>query len=93
MTITIVAYWRTRTRTSGGTMKILVTGAAGMIGRKLATRLARDAALNGAPIDHMLLVDVVPPERPAGLLGRLRRGRRISPTKPMWRASLSAGPM
>jgi nucleoside-diphosphate-sugar epimerase len=52
-------------------MKILITGAAGMIGRKLAARLAGDAALNGAPIDHMLLVDVVPPELPAGLAGRI----------------------
>ena len=43
-------------------MKVLITGAAGMIGRKLAARLAGDAALNDTPIDHMLLVDVVPPE-------------------------------
>jgi len=52
-------------------MKVLITGAAGMIGRKLAARLAGDAALNGTPIDHMLLVDVIPPEAPAGLPGRI----------------------
>src|SRR6478752_7429775 len=55
----------------GGAMRVLITGAAGMIGRKLAARLAGDAALNGTPIDQMLLVDVVPPEAPAGLAGRI----------------------
>jgi len=52
-------------------MKVLITGAAGMIGRKLAARLAGDAALNGTRIDQMLLVDVVSPEPPAGLAGRI----------------------
>ena len=52
-------------------MKVLITGAAGMIGRKLAARLAGDAALNGTPIDQMCLVDVVPPEPPGGLAGRI----------------------
>jgi nucleoside-diphosphate-sugar epimerase len=47
-------------------MRILVTGGAGMIGRKLAERLARDGALGGTPITAMELVDVVPPEVPAG---------------------------
>jgi D-erythronate 2-dehydrogenase len=50
-------------------MKVLITGAAGMIGRKLTARLAGDGTLNGAPIDHMLLVDVVRPEPPTGLAG------------------------
>ena len=53
------------------TMKILVTGAAGMIGRKLTARLLKDGALNGKPIDHLKLVDVVPPEAPAGAIGHL----------------------
>jgi D-erythronate 2-dehydrogenase len=52
-------------------MRVLITGAAGMIGRKLAARLAGDVALNGTPIDQMLLVDVVRPEPPAGLAGRI----------------------
>ncbi len=52
-------------------MKVLITGAAGMIGRKLAARLAGDAALHGALIEHMLLVDVIAPEAPAGLAGRI----------------------
>lgn len=51
-------------------MHILVTGAAGMIGRKLTERLVRDGALNGTPIDKFTLVDVVPPEQPKGFEGR-----------------------
>jgi nucleoside-diphosphate-sugar epimerase len=47
-------------------MKILVTGAAGMIGRKLVERLARDKTLGGKPIDAMTLVDVVDSPIPAG---------------------------
>jgi D-erythronate 2-dehydrogenase len=47
-------------------MHILITGAAGMIGRKLTERLVRDGALNGRAIDQMTLTDIVEPERPAG---------------------------
>ena len=47
-------------------MHILITGAAGMVGRKLTERLAADKALNGAPIDKFTLVDVVAPAVPAG---------------------------
>ncbi len=47
-------------------MHILVTGAAGMIGRKLTTRLVKDRGLNGKSIDRLTLVDVVAPEKPAG---------------------------
>jgi len=46
-------------------MHILITGAAGMIGRKLTERLARDGALNGRAIDKLTLTDVVAPARPA----------------------------
>jgi nucleoside-diphosphate-sugar epimerase len=46
-------------------VRILITGGAGMIGRKLAERLARDGSLGGSPLEHVLLVDVVAPERPA----------------------------
>ena len=42
-------------------MHILITGAAGMIGRKLTDRLARDGGLNGQAIDKVTLLDVVPP--------------------------------
>lgn len=47
-------------------MHILITGAAGMIGRKLTERLVVDRALNGQPVDKLTLLDVVAPVRPAG---------------------------
>jgi len=46
-------------------MHILITGAAGMIGRKLSDRLARDGALSGRAIERLTLTDIVPPARPA----------------------------
>ena len=46
-------------------MKVLVAGAAGMIGRKLVARLAKDGALAGRKIDEVILHDVVPPPPPA----------------------------
>ena len=52
-------------------MHILITGAAGMIGRKLTERLAKDGGLSGQPIDQMTLLDVVPPTVPAGFSGRI----------------------
>jgi nucleoside-diphosphate-sugar epimerase len=45
-------------------MHILITGAAGMIGRKLTARLIADGALNGQPVDRLTLLDVSEPERP-----------------------------
>ena len=50
-------------------MHILITGAAGMIGRKLSARLVKDGQLNGKKIDRLTLVDVVAPEKPAGFAG------------------------
>ena len=47
-------------------MHVLITGAAGMIGRKLLERLARDGGLNGKAIDKLTLIDIVPPEAPKG---------------------------
>ncbi len=52
-------------------MHILITGAAGMIGRKLTERLVRDGSLNGKPIDKLTLIDVVAPERPQGFSGKV----------------------
>ena len=46
-------------------VRILVVGGAGMIGRKLAARLARDGSLGGEAITHLALADVVETERPA----------------------------
>ena len=39
-------------------MHILITGAAGMIGRKLTARLVEAGELNGQPIDELTLIDV-----------------------------------
>lgn len=47
-------------------MHILITGAAGMIGRKLTERLVIDRALNAQPIEKLTLIDIVAPVRPAG---------------------------
>jgi D-erythronate 2-dehydrogenase len=46
-------------------MNILITGAAGMIGRKLTGRLVAEQTLKGQPIEHLKLFDVSPPLRPA----------------------------
>lgn len=45
-------------------MKIAITGGAGMLGRKLAGRLAADGRLGGREISGLMLHDVVAPERP-----------------------------
>jgi D-erythronate 2-dehydrogenase len=47
-------------------VRILVVGGAGMVGRKLAERLARDGELGAERISHLSLVDVVEAARPAG---------------------------
>ena len=46
-------------------MKVLVIGAAGMIGRKLVERFAREGALGGAKISSLDAVDIVTPAPPA----------------------------
>ena len=43
-------------------MKILITGAAGMIGRKLTARLCTDGRLGGREIEKLILFDIVPTE-------------------------------
>jgi nucleoside-diphosphate-sugar epimerase len=52
-------------------MHILITGAAGMIGRKLTARLIAEGALNGQPIDRLTLLDVSEPERPGRAAARI----------------------
>lgn len=52
-------------------MHVLVTGAAGMIGRKLAERLGRDGVLNGTAITELTLTDVVAPNQAAGFSGEV----------------------
>jgi nucleoside-diphosphate-sugar epimerase len=51
-------------------MHILIIGAAGMIGRKLAARLA-EGGLDGEPVGRMTLVDVIAPTAPAGFAGEV----------------------
>ena len=47
-------------------MHILIIGAGGMIGRKLADRLAKSGSLNGRQIARMTLLDVIDPPVPEG---------------------------
>jgi D-erythronate 2-dehydrogenase len=47
-------------------MKILILGAAGMVGRKLAERLAKDGRIGGIPVSRAVLHDIVMPQAPAG---------------------------
>ena len=46
--------------------EVLIIGGAGMIGRKLADRLAADGAVGGRKIDRLILQDIVEPAAPAG---------------------------
>src|SRR5262245_8934912 len=57
-------------------MRVLITGAAGMIGRKLTERLVADGRLAGRPITSIDLADVVPPTAPPapGIKVRARPG-------------------
>jgi D-erythronate 2-dehydrogenase len=48
---------------------VLITGAAGMIGRKLADRLAQDGSLHGKPVERLTLLDIVPPAKTAQFTG------------------------
>ncbi len=50
-------------------MHILVTGAAGMIGRKLVARLVSHGKLHGQAIARLTLTDVVAPETPRDFTG------------------------
>ncbi len=47
-------------------MKVLIIGGAGMIGRKLSERLARDGTLGGREISALTMYDVVAPTAPKG---------------------------
>lgn len=43
-------------------MRVLIIGAAGMVGRKLTERLVRDGAIGGKPVTDLTLADVVAPQ-------------------------------
>ncbi len=52
-------------------MHILITGAAGMIGRKLVARLVADGALNGRAVEQLTLINVVAPPKPEQFSGKV----------------------
>jgi len=52
-------------------MHVLITGAAGMIGRKLTARLVADGALRGRPIEKLILIDASAPQKPEGFSGEV----------------------
>ena len=52
-------------------MHVLITGAVGMIGRKLRARLVADGALNGQAIEKLTLIDVVAPQSPEKFSGKI----------------------
>src|SRR4029079_3262417 len=52
-------------------MHVLIIGAAGMIGRKLTERLAREGKLAGQQITSLSLIDVTPPKTPPGFAGKV----------------------
>lgn len=43
-------------------MRVLIIGAAGMLGRKLAAALVKAGSLNGRPISSLVLADVIEPD-------------------------------
>jgi nucleoside-diphosphate-sugar epimerase len=53
-------------------MRVLVIGAAGMIGRKLVERIAAEGGVLGGDVSQIVLADIVPPVIPAGLADRAR---------------------
>jgi nucleoside-diphosphate-sugar epimerase len=52
-------------------MHILITGAAGMVGRKLTENLVKSGGLGGRAIDALTLVDVVEPAAPSTFSGKV----------------------
>jgi nucleoside-diphosphate-sugar epimerase len=50
-------------------MQILITGAGGMVGRKLVDALVAKGTLQGRPVDSLTLVDIVAPVLPDGVPG------------------------
>ena len=54
-------------------MHVAVTGAAGMIGRKLVARLVSDGRIGDAEVGRLSLLDVAVPEAPEGWTGEADR--------------------
>src|SRR5450755_2191982 len=59
-------------------MHILMTGAAGMIGRKLTAHLMRDGGLNDRAITRMTLTDIVEPTKPAAAFAVATEARDLA---------------
>ena len=64
-------------------MHILITGAAGMIGRKLTERLVIDRALGGQPLEKLTLIDIVAPARPVGFSDHVKTRAKIASGAPI----------
>ena len=62
-------------------LRILITGGAGMLGRKLAERLSLDATLGGQSVARLTLADLVEPSAPARRGSRSRRSWPTSPSR------------
>ena len=71
-------------------MRILITGAAGMVGRKLTQRLIEDGALGGRSIDALDLQDVVPFE--AGSTGSIEADVHVGDLSAPGAAAALIGP-
>ncbi|MGC1777639.1 MAG: D-erythronate dehydrogenase [Xanthobacteraceae bacterium] len=73
-------------------MHILITGAAGMIGRKLTARLVRDGALNGRAVDKLTLIDVVAPPTPEHFSGQVETSAADIADPPAVRQAVAGRP-
>jgi D-erythronate 2-dehydrogenase len=62
-------------------MKVLIIGGAGMVGRKLAERLAKDGRLGSREISELSLYDVVAPAVPQGAKVRVTTSTGDLPAK------------
>ena len=60
-------------------MRVLILGAAGMIGRRLADRLVHDGLPGRGPVSALLLADVMQPVGPPDLLAEVRAVDIASP--------------
>jgi nucleoside-diphosphate-sugar epimerase len=57
-------------------MHIMIIGGAGMLGRKVAEKLAETGVLGQQPVSELTLVDVFDPVAPAGFAGTVRLERQ-----------------
>src|SRR5580704_17885627 len=73
-------------------MHILITGAAGMIGRKLVARLVAVGALNGKAIEKLTLIDVSAPQKPQGFTGAVESSAAASAISAAARAAPAGRP-